>query len=430
MAHDGPEGDHAVMSKVLPSEEQRNQLQAFFQQLGSQEDGAEALSQLVRMATQLIVQEALEAEQTDFIGRGHYERGEGQGHRSGYVDGHLDTAEGRVSVQRPQVRDAGQPYRSRLYEVLRGDSEMVQQLAIEMYARGLSTRDVEDALTDENGVCLLSKSGVSEVTEALWAEYEAFQGRDLSTIPVLYVFLDGLYEPLRTHGIEREAVLCAWAITLEGKKVLLSLSLGNKESYQAWLGFLRDLVSRGLPTPLTVTTDGAPGLLRAVDEVWADSLRLRCWVHRMRNFQAKVPPSRWPEIKAHLQAIRDAPRHDAGEAAAKDFLQAFGQELPSLCSIFSEDLDALLNHLKLPWTHRKFIRTTNLIERAFVEERRRTKTLPRFFTEKSCLKLVYAVLIRAAKRWQAVHITELEHQQIQLLFQKQKIDPIVYEAVA
>ena len=104
--------------------------------------------------------------------------------------------------------------------------------------------------------------------------------------------------------------------------------------------------------------------------------------------------------------------------------------MPSLCSIFSEDLDALLNHLKLPWTHRKFIRTTNLIERAFVEERRRTKTLPRFFTEKSCLKLVYAVLIRAAKRWQAVHITELEHQQIQLLFQKQKIEPIVYEAVA
>ena len=180
------------------------------------------------------------------------------------VDGHLDTAEGRVSVQRPQVRDAGQPYRSRLYEVLRGDSEMVQQLAIEMYARGLSTRDVEDALTDENGVCLLSKSGVSEVTEALWAEYEAFQGRDLSTIPVLYVFLDGLYEPLRTHGIEREAVLCAWAITLEGKKVLLSLSLGNKESYEAWLGLLRDLVSRSRRLSISTTPSVAACKRRAI----------------------------------------------------------------------------------------------------------------------------------------------------------------------
>ena len=166
----------------------------------------------------MIVQEALEAEQTDFIGRGHYERGESQGHRLGYVDGHLDTAEGRVSVQRPQVRDPGQPYRSRLYAVLRGDSEMVEQLAIEMYARALSTRDVDAALTDKNGMCLLSKSGVSEVAAALWAEYEAFQGRDLSTIPVLYVFLYGLYEPLRTHCIEREAVPCAWAITLGARK--------------------------------------------------------------------------------------------------------------------------------------------------------------------------------------------------------------------
>ena len=118
-----------------------------------------------------------------------------------------------------------------------------------MSARALSTCDVDDALTDENGMCLPSKSGVSEVPEALWAEYEAFQARDLSMIPVLYVLLDGLYEPLRTHGIEREAVLCAWAITLESKKVLLSLSLGNKESYEARLGFRRDLVSRGLPHP-------------------------------------------------------------------------------------------------------------------------------------------------------------------------------------
>ncbi len=82
-----------------------------------------------------------------------------------------------------------------------------------MYARGLSTRDIEAAFTDERGVCLLSRTGVSEVTEALWEEYEAFQKRDLEDIPVLYVFLDGLYEPLRLHGIGQEAVLCAWAIT-------------------------------------------------------------------------------------------------------------------------------------------------------------------------------------------------------------------------
>ena len=110
---------------------------------------------------------------------------------------------------------------------------MVERVAIEMYARGLSARDVEEAFIEETGVCLLSNNGVGEVTEALWDEYEAFQTRGLSTISVLYVFLDGLFEPMRAHGIEREAVLCAWTITLEDKKMLLVLSLGNKESYDA-----------------------------------------------------------------------------------------------------------------------------------------------------------------------------------------------------
>ena len=101
----------------------------------------------------------------------------------------------------PQVGDAHKPFRSKLFDVLKGDSRMLEYLATEMYARGLSTRDIEAAFTDGNGECLLSRTGVSEATEALWEEYEAFQQRDLSDTPVLYMFLDGLYEPLRMHGI-------------------------------------------------------------------------------------------------------------------------------------------------------------------------------------------------------------------------------------
>jgi transposase-like protein len=336
-----------------------------------------------------------------------------------------------VAIGVPQVRGAEGPYRSKLFDFLRGDSEVVQRLAVEMYARGLSTRDIEAAFTDEHGICLLSRTAVSEVTEVLWEEYEAFQERDLSDLGVLYVFLDGLYEPLRRHGIQREAVLVAWAITVEGEKVLLSLALGSRESHESWLGFLRDLVARGLRVPLSVTTDGAPGLIRAVEEVWPQSLRNRCWVHRMRNLLAKVPESMRAEVKAHLVAIRDAPTLEAGQEAATEFLERFSQEFPSACSCLSEDLEALLNHLRLPWRHRKFVRTTNLAERSFVEERRRTKTLPRFFTEKSCLKLVHATLIRAATRWQRVRITPLEYQQLALLFDERKITPArTLEAVA
>ncbi|MDT8436696.1 MAG: IS256 family transposase [Gemmatimonadota bacterium] len=406
-------------------------MQRFFTEMGEVEDGSAALSELARRAATLAVQEALEAEQRDFIGRDRYERGPGRGYRSGYRTGRLDTAEGRLEVQVPQVRDTDRPYRSGLFDFLRGNSDVLERLAVEMYARGLSTRDIEATLTGPDGVCLLSRTAVSEVTESLWEEYEAFQARDLSQIPVLYLFLDGLYEPLRRHGIQREAVLVAWGITAEGRKVLLSLALGSRESHEAWREFLRDLVRRGLPVPLTITTDGAPGLIRAVEEVWPTSLRLRCWVHRMRNLLAKVPESMKAEVKAHLVAIRDAPTLEAGQAAAAGFLKRYGQELPSACACLSEDLEALLAHLRLPWRHRKFVRTTNLAERSFVEERRRTKTLPRFFTEKSCLKLVHATLIRAAIRWQRIKITTLELEQVRLLYDELGITPVHrLEAVA
>ena len=412
------------MSKIPPSARLREEIAAFLEQAEASESGASALSRLVQLATARLVQEALEQEQTDFIGRERYARLPGRGKRNGYVPGRLDTAEGRVPVQVPQVREAEGPYRSALYDFLRGHSEVVERLAIEMYARGLSTRDVEAAFTDERGTCLLSKSAVSELTDALWTEYEAFQQRSLGEVPVLALFLDGVYEPLRRDGVQREAVLVAWAITLEGRKVLLSLALGNRESHEAWREFLRDLVARGLPTPLTITTDGAPGLLRAVDEVWPQSLRVRCWVHTTRNIEAKVPAERWLEVKGALVAIRDAATPEAGEQAVAGFLERFGREFPAACKSLGEDLPARLAHLQLPWRLRKFLRTTNLCERSFVEERRRSKTLPRFFTEQSCVKLVFATLIRAAQRWQRIAITPLEHAQLQQLYQERGLNPV------
>ena len=234
------------MKKLSPSVKLRKEVSEFIERLQDVDSAEDVLTQLVQLSTQLITQEGLEAHQRDHLGVDRYERGEGRrGYRSGYEPGYLDTAEGRLEVAIPQVRGSDESYRCTLYDVLRGDSEMVQRLATEMYARGLSTRDIEDAFTDEQGRCLLSRSKVSEVTEVLWEQYEAFQNRDLSDLPLLCLFLDGLYEPLRTHGITREAILCAWGITLDGRKVLISLSLGNKESGEAWLEFLRDLDRRG-----------------------------------------------------------------------------------------------------------------------------------------------------------------------------------------
>jgi putative transposase len=401
------------VERVAPSDRLKQELAALLSS-GLRPAEADPAGQLVRLAARLVLQEALEQEQTDFIGRGRYERGEAprQGYRNGYESASLQTAEGRLDVAAPQVRGSERPYRSRLLAFLGEHTEVLEKLAVEMYARGLSTRDVEAAFTEATGDCLLSKSAVSALTDSLWEEYEAFGRRDLSAYVVEYLFVDGIYESVRAQAGSKEAVLCAWAILHDGTKVLLHLALGNKESYEAWLEVFRSMLSRGLAIPVAVTSDGAPGLIRAIGEVFPQSVRIRCWFHKISNVLGKLPESARDAVIAHLRAIRDAPTLSVGEQLAGAFLEQFGSQYPSATACFSDDLAASLAHLRLPEGHRIHCRTTNLVERSFVEERRRTKVIPRFRDERSCLKLVFATLIRAAQRWMRVRMTELQQAQL------------------
>jgi putative transposase len=218
--------------------------------------GEEDLStMLLRLGAQRLAQELLEQEVTDFLGRARYERVKAnqdlRGYRNGYRPAHIRSAEGEIEVEVPRVRQVSQPYSSRLMAFLRGNSDVLERLVAEMYDRGISTRDIEDALYEATGDRLLTRSAESELTDVLWAEYEAFSQKDLSGFPVEYLFLDAVYESLRRLGAGPEGVLCAWAICSDGRKVLLHLALGSRESYLAWRDFLRDLVRRGrCPYPI------------------------------------------------------------------------------------------------------------------------------------------------------------------------------------
>ena len=191
------------------------------------------------------------------------------------------------------------------------------------------------------------------------------------------------------------------------------MSLGNKESHDSWLEHFRSLVSRGLPTPLTVTSDGAPGLIKAIEGMWPEAERIRCWVHKMRNVLDKVPDEQRETVKNLLYDIRDAPDHETGKRRAEAFIEQYKAKLPSAVACFADDLAASLNHLKLPAVHHKSVRTTNLVERGFEEERRRSKVIPGFGGEKECLKLVFAVLWRASQRWLKVKFTAIERRQLE-----------------
>jgi len=290
-----------VKRRVPASEQTRKRIE----DLISGVNGKVERSDLVKLAAQLIIEEVLESEVQTELGREYYARGDSAGQRNGYRRGKLDTAEGRVEYAVPQVRGiAG--WRSAVREALSGRSEELERLAIEMYARGLSVRDIEAAFVDEAGRCVLSKSAVSAVTERLWSDYQAFASRDLSE-HVVYLFVDGIAERLHL-GQPREAVLAAWGITSQGNKMLLGLLPGTKEDTASCKEFLRDLKSRGLVDPLLVVTDGAPGLIRAVEEVFPRSLRQRCLAHRIRNLEAKVPAELWRELKGLANGRTERPR--------------------------------------------------------------------------------------------------------------------------
>lgn len=415
------------MKKVPPSKRIRKELREILEQ-GVREGNL--LSEFLLKGMQLMMQELLEAEVTEFLQREHYERrkeGLHRGYRNGYEPSRVKTAEGEVKIELPQVRDAIESFSSSLKEFFRGNTDCLEKLTAEMYARGLSTRDIEDALLEATGDFILSKSSISRVTEILWEEFELFKERDLSSFEVEYLFLDAIYESVRRLSGMKEAILVSWAILRDGRKVLLSLSLGNKESHSDWLEFLRDMVRRGLRTPLSVTANGAPGLIKAIGEVFPKSLRIRCWVHKLENLSSKVPPTIWPEIKAEILQVRDAATYGHGKELALGFIERHKREYPSLVASFSEDLEAILSHLKLPVRHRRSVRTTNLIERSFLEEKRRTKVIPGFWTERSCLKLVFSVLIKASGHWRRVPMGEMELKRIDALREELALDKSLRE---
>jgi len=402
-----------VSSRVPASERTSQRLREL---LGDLPDG-EALSEVMKLGMRKIVEEALEAEVSDALARGYYERGcePGRGYRNGTRTGRLKTAEGVVEYGAPQVADRTEPFRSRIREQLGQRTQALEELAVEMYARGLSTRDIESVFRDEAGQSMLSRTAVSEVTERLWTEYEGFATRDLSEFEVVYFFVDGIAERLRT-GQPREAVLCAWGICADGTKVLLHLAPGTKEDTESCRAFFQDLKRRGMPDPLLVATDGAPGLIRAVEECFPRSHRQRCLAHRGRNLQSKVTEAEWPEFRVHVKACYEAPSLEMARALRQGVVDRYAKTFPAAVACFEDDFEACIAHLRFPIAHRKVIRTTNLLERLFVEERRRTKIIPNFFHgERPVLKLMYAALIRGAERWRGIHMSVFETRQLEAI---------------
>jgi putative transposase len=400
-----------VPARVSPVERIRAQIDELF---ASQQELGEVLEDVARLAVRLVMQAALEAEVSEFLGRDRYARGERDrpGYRNGHAELTVKTTAGPVTLERPKLRGTDTAFASRLLGKGVSRTNALESLVLSGFVRGLSVRDVEAALGEALGPqAALSKSTVSRICEAIKQEFDAFRQRSLADVELEYLFLDGSHFKMHP-GASAEPVLCAWGITTQGAPVLVGLAPGSDEGHDPWADFLADLVARGLRPPLLVITDGAPGLIGAVEVVFPRSLRQRCLVHRARNLLAKVPKHAQPEVKAAFWQIFDDIDAEPGEAAvaqarqrAQAFAECYGKRYPAAVACLTETLPELTCFLRFPREHWARIRHTNLIERTFGETRRRVKVIARLPGERSCLALVWAVLDRAGRGWRGVVMT-------------------------
>jgi len=261
----------------------------------------------------------------------------------------------------------------------------------------------------------VSKSTVSTLCGQLKHDFEQWQNRDLSEHKILYLFCDGIYLRLRPDDERVAAVLCAYGIREDGRKVLLHLAVGDKESTVCWKSFFQDMKQRGLAEPLLAIIDGNSGLRKAVRECFPDSWVQRCQVHRMRNILCKLPEKARPGIKKLLQKAFTAQSHKLGLEQAQGIVAMYHEQFPEAMKCLRTVLAESLTALGFPETHRKRIRTTNLLERLFGEGRRRSKVIPRFMNERSGMSLMFAVLVDASASWRGVKIQPAALQELDSL---------------
>lgn len=392
------------MARIVPSKRYRDQLDELIAGAKSSEDPVE---EIARAGARLVLQVALEDEVTEFLGRARYERaGEPVAHRNGYEPRKVVTTSGPVEVERPRIRDAeALGFESRILGKGVTRTYALESLVICSFLRGLSTRDVEAALAETFEQPVVSRSSVSRICEETRERYRRWCRRDLSGHDLVYLYLDAIYLKLHPDDEPAEGVLCAWGITLEGRKVLLGLALGSRESYESWLSFGRDLVDRGMRAPALVIADGAPGLWKAARELWPAAVEQRCTVQALRNVLAKLPERHHAAFKARWWRIFDEAGSPAeAKSALVGLVAEFRSSYPSAMRVITDNLDQLVAHLRFPSEHRKRLRSTNLLERTFVEVRRRTKVIGRFPGETSALSLIWAVLELASRGWRGVQM--------------------------
>lgn len=372
---------------------------------------ADALTEVLREGAQRMLAAAIEAEVTAFLARFKDETLE-DGRQRMVRNGRLPTRSiqtgvGTIEIKVPRVRDRESKIRftSALLPPYLRRTKSLEELLPWLYLKGISTGDFQEALAallgrDAPG---LSASTISRLKEAWQEEHRRWSLRDLSTRRYVYLWVDGIHFGVRLEDAA-QCLLVVIGATADGKKELVALSDGYRESEASWREVLLDLKARGLTTaPHLAVGDGALGFWKALPQVFGTTRGQRCWVHKTANVLNKLPKSQQPKAKAALHEIWMAATRQDAEQAFDHFLTVYRPKYPKASACLEKDRTSLLAFYDFPAEHWVHLRTTNPIESTFATVRLRTDKTRGCVSRESILALMFKLVKSAERHWRKLN---------------------------
>ena len=373
---------------------------------------------VLRAGARRMLQQVIEAEVETFLAA-HVELEDAHGRRRVVRNGHapereIQTGIGPIAVRRPRVRDRdgdGEPIRftSKVLPPFLRRTRNVEELLPWLYLKGISTGQFEEALAALLGpdAAGLSAATVRRLVAAWQEEHQRWQRRDLGTRRYVYLWADGVYFTPRLEH-DRQCVLVLIGADADGRKELLALEDGYRESTQSWRELLLRLRDEnGLTVPPTLATgDGALGFWKAMHEVWPGTRQQRCWVHKTANVLNVLPKSVHGKAKKDLHAIYEAESHNKAEGAFDRFLEKYGAKYDKAATCLAKDRAALLAFYDFPAEHWKHVRTSNPIESTFATVRLRTDKTKGCLSRETALAMVFKLAKSAERHWRRLDGTK------------------------
>jgi len=373
----------------------------------------ETLEAFARQGIQRLLQQMLEDELEQALGRGRYERREGIDAAPGYRNGYgkprrLALSSGTVTVRRPRARGLDARFESRLLPLFKRRTEEVGRLLPELYLHGLAQGDFELALRGLLGAgAPLSASSVARLTASWQAEYDTWRCRRLDDLEPVYVWADGIYVKA---GLEKDkaAMLVLIAALRDGRKVVLAVESGYRESTESWATVLRDLQARGLRAPRLLIADGHLAIWGAVGSIFPTVAEQRCWNHRIVNVLDKLPQKLQAEGRALLVEMPYADTREEAERLKRAF-QAWATKKGAAAAgqLLDADWERLVTFYQFPTEHWKHLRTTNVVESPFAAVRLRTAAAKRFKKVEHATAIIWKTLLVAEQSFRRLNAPEL-----------------------